>query len=84
MDVQIIRLQDVNIKEGLIKIISPEKSILWALSQQALNLLQEIRLLGRSLTPKIQITSMKTCVIHSKRKAGEENERRNLCKIFFG
>lgn len=84
MDVQIIRLQDVNIKEGLIKIISPEKSILRALSQQALNLLQEIRLLGRSLTPKIQITSMKTCVIPSKRKAGKENERRNLCKIFFG
>lgn len=52
MDVQIIRLQDVNIKEGLIKIISPEKSILRALSQQALNLLQEIRLLGRSLTPQ--------------------------------
>lgn len=36
MDVQIIRLQDVNIKEGLIKIISPEKSILRTLSQQAL------------------------------------------------
>lgn len=52
MDVQIIRLQDVDIKEGLIKIISPEKSILRALSQQALNLLQEIRLLGRSLTPQ--------------------------------
>jgi hypothetical protein len=84
LDVQIIRLQDVDIKEGLIKIISPEKSILRALSQQALNLLQEIRLLGRSLTPKIQITSRKTCVIPSKRKAGEENERRNLRKIFFG
>lgn len=27
MDVQIIRLQDVNIKEGLVKIISLEKSI---------------------------------------------------------
>lgn len=52
MDVQIIRLQDVDIKEGLIKIISPEKSILRALSQQALNLLQEIRFLGRSLTPQ--------------------------------
>lgn len=51
LDVQIIRLQDVNIKEGLIKIISPEKSILRALSQQALNLLQEIRFLVRSLTP---------------------------------
>lgn len=51
MDVQIIRLQDVDIKEGLIKIISPEKSILRALSQQA-NLLQQIRLLGRSLTPQ--------------------------------
>ena len=72
MDVQIIRLQDVDIKEGLIKIISPEKSILRALSQQALNLLQEIRLLGRSLTPKIQITSRKTCVINLKRKAGEK------------
>lgn len=84
LDVQIIRLQDVDIKEGLIKIISPEKSVLRALSQQALNLLQQIRLLGRSLTPQIQITSRKTCVIHSKRKAGEENERRNLCKIFFG
>ena len=53
MDVQIIRLQDVDIKEGLIKIISPEKSILRALSQQALNLLQQIRLLGRSLTPTL-------------------------------
>lgn len=53
MDVQIIRLQDVDIKEGLIKIISPEKSILQALSQQALNLLQQIRLLGRSLTPTL-------------------------------
>ena len=52
MDVQIIRLQDVDIKEGLIKIISPEKSVLRALSQQALNLLQQIRLLGRSLTPQ--------------------------------
>lgn len=52
MDVQIIRLQDVNIKEGLIKIISPQKSILRALSHQALNLLQQIRLLGRSLTPQ--------------------------------
>ena len=52
MDVQIIRLQDVDIKEGLIKIISPEKSILRPLSQQALNLLQEIRFLGRSLTPQ--------------------------------
>ena len=51
MDVQIIRLQDVDIKEELIKIISPEKSILRALSQQALNLLQEIRFLVRSLTP---------------------------------
>lgn len=53
MDVQIIRLQDVDIKEGLIKIISPEKSILRALSQQALNLLQQIRLLRRSLTPTL-------------------------------
>lgn len=51
MDVQIIRLQDVDIKEGLIKIISPEKSILRALSQQA-NLLQQIRFLGRALTPQ--------------------------------
>lgn len=52
MDVQIIRLQDVNIKEGLIKIISPEKSILRALSHQALNLAIQIRLLGRFLTPQ--------------------------------
>ena len=52
LDVQIIRLQDEDIKEGLIKIISPEKSVLRALSQQALNLLQQIRLLGRSLTPQ--------------------------------